>query len=186
MLDEPFSALDSFLKWNLELELSDLLSGFDGPILWVSHDLGECYRNCRTVCVIENGVSGAVTDMESLVHHPATQSAARLTGCRNFLSAQGCQGGVRLDGWDITLPLPAGDGPCTVAIPDSAVSLGAGPYRAQVFRTICDLNETAVLLRPVQDAAGPLLRVSAPKTAAPAQGAAVAFDLHPEQCLCYR
>ena len=186
LLDEPFSALDSFLKWNLELELSDLLSGFDGPILWVSHDLGECYRNCRTVCVIENGVSGAVTDMESLVHHPATQSAARLTGCRNFLSAQGCQGGVRLDGWDITLPLPAGDGPCTVAIPDSAVSLGAGPYRAQVFRTICDLNETAVLLRPVQDAAGPLLWVSAPKTAAPAQGAAVAFDLHPEQCLCYR
>ena len=186
LLDEPFSALDSFLKWNLELELSDLLSGFDGPILWVSHELGECYRNCRTVCVIEIGVSGAVTDMESLVHHPATQSAARLTGCRNFLSAQGCQGGVRLDGWDITLPLPAGDGPCTVAIPDSAVSLGAGPYRAQVFRTICDLNETAVLLRPVQDAAGPLLRVSAPKTAAPAQGAAVAFDLHPEQCLCYR
>ena len=120
------------------------------------------------------------------MHHPATQSAARLTGCRNFLSAQGCQGGVRLDGWDITLPLPAGDGPCTVAIPDSAVSLGAGPYRAQVFRTICDLNETAVLLRPVQDAAGPLLRVSASKTAVPAQGAAVAFDLHPEQCLCYR
>ena len=63
LLDEPFSALDSFLKWNLELELSDLLSGFDGPILWVSHDLGECYRNCRTVCVIENGASGAVTDM---------------------------------------------------------------------------------------------------------------------------
>ena len=177
LLDEPFSALDSFLKWNLELELSDLLSGFDGPILWVSHDLGECYRNCRTVCVIENGTSGAVTDMEALVHHPATQSAARLTGCRNFLSAQGCQGGVRLDGWGITLPLPAGDGPCT---------LGAGPYRAQVFRTICDLNETAVLLRPAQDAAGPILRVSAPKTAAPAQGAAVAFDLLPEQCLCYR
>lgn len=38
LLDEPFSALDSFLKWNLELEIADLLSGFDGPILWVSHD----------------------------------------------------------------------------------------------------------------------------------------------------
>ena len=186
LLDEPFTALDSFLKWNLELELSDLLSDFDGPILWVSHDLGECCRNCHTVCVMENGASGAVTDMESLVRRPATQSAARLTGCRNFLSARSCEGGVRLDGWDITLPLSTGDGTCTVAIPDSAVSLGAGPYRAQVFRTILDLNEASVLLRPTWDAAGPLLRVSAPKAAAPVEGTAVAFDLLPEQCLCYR
>ena len=168
------------------LEKKNLLSDFDGPILWVSHDLGECCRNCRTVCVMENGASGAVTDMESLVRRPATQSAARLTGCRNFLSARSCEGGVRLDGWDITLPLSTGDGTCTVAIPDSAVSLGADPYRAQVFRTILDLNEAFVLLRPTWDAAGPLLRVSAPKAAAPVEGAAVAFDLLPEQCLCYR
>ena len=93
---------------------------------------------------------------------------------------------MRLDGWDITLPLSTGDGTCTVAIPDSAVSLGTGPYRAQVFRTILDLNEAFVLLRPTRDAAGPLLRVSAPKAAAPVEGAAVAFDLLPEQCLCYR
>lgn len=53
LLDEPFSALDSYLKWNLELELSDLLAGFRGPILWVSHDLGECCRNCQKVCVME-------------------------------------------------------------------------------------------------------------------------------------
>lgn len=55
LLDEPFSAPDTFLKWNLELELADLLADFPGPILWVSHDLGECYRNCKTVCVMENG-----------------------------------------------------------------------------------------------------------------------------------
>lgn len=73
-----------------------------------------------------------------------------------------------------------------MAIPDSAVSLGTGPYRAQVFRTILDLNEASVLLRPTWDAAGPLLRVSAPKAAAPTEGTAVAFDLLPEQCLCYR
>ena len=98
LLDEPFSALDSYLKWNLELELSDLLAGFHGPILWVSHDLGECCRNCQKVCVMENGVSSSVTDMETLVRHPATQSAAQLTGCRNFLPARRCEGGVRLDG----------------------------------------------------------------------------------------
>lgn len=76
LLDEPFSALNTFLKWNLELELADLLTDFPGPILWVSHDLGKCYRNCKTVCVMENGRSGAGTDMQALVLHPATQDAA--------------------------------------------------------------------------------------------------------------
>ena len=32
LLDEPFSALNTFLKWNLELELADLLADFPGPI----------------------------------------------------------------------------------------------------------------------------------------------------------
>ena len=40
LLDEPFSALDSYLKWELELELGELLGAFDGPILWVSRELG--------------------------------------------------------------------------------------------------------------------------------------------------
>lgn len=107
LLDEPFSAPDTFLKWNLELELADLLADFPGPILWVSHDLGECYRNCKTVCVMENGRSGAVTDMQALVLHPATQDAARLAGCRNFLPAHRCAEGVQLDGRALTLPLQA-------------------------------------------------------------------------------
>lgn len=163
---------------------------FDETLAYAGQTLGlsnTCiFWHIRMPYCRQGVLAGAVTDMESLVRRPATQSAARLTGCRSFLSAWSCEGGVRLDGWDITLPLSTGDGTCTVAIPGSAVSLGAGPYRAQVFRTILDLNEASVLLRPTWDAAGPLLRVSAPKAAAPVEGAAVAFDLLPEQCLCYR
>ena len=52
LLDEPFSALDSYLKWNLELELSDLLAGFHGPILWVSHELGGSGTPFRILRII--------------------------------------------------------------------------------------------------------------------------------------
>lgn len=163
---------------------------FDETLAYAGQTLGlsntYIFWHIRMPYCRQGVLAGAVTDMESLVRRPATQSAARLTGCRNFLSARSCEGGVRLDGWDITLPLSTGDGTCAVAIPGSAVSLGAGPYRAQVFRTILDLNEASVLLRPTWDAAGPLLRVSGPTAAAPVEGAAVAFDLLPEQCLCYR
>lgn len=77
LLDEPFSALDSYLKW--ELELGEPLGAFDGPILWVSHELGECCRNCARVCVMENGQTGALQPMQALLDAPASVSAARLT-----------------------------------------------------------------------------------------------------------
>ena len=185
LLDEPFSALDTFLKWNLELELADLLAGFPGPILWVSHDLGECYRNCKTVCVMENGRSGTVTDMQELVRHPATQDAARLAGCRNFLPAHRCAEGVRLDGWALTLPLRTEGEQAAVAVPDSAVTLHAGPYRAVVFRVIRDLDASIVLLRPERQPDAPLLRAALQKDAPAEPGQTVSFDLRPDACLCY-
>ena len=184
LLDEPFSALDTFLKWNLELELADLLADVPGPILWVSHDLGECYRNCKTVCVMENGRSGAVTDMQALVLHPATQDAARLAGCRNFLPAHRCAEGVQLDGRALTLPLQAETEQVTIAVPDSAVTLHTGPYSAVVSRVIRDLDASIVLLRP-EHQNPPLLRAALPKNAPAEPGQVIRFDLRPEACLCY-
>ncbi len=185
LLDEPFSALDSFLKWNLELELSDLLSDFQNPILWVSHDLGKCYRNCQTVCVMENGRSGAVLDMKELAHHPTMQGAARLTSCRNFLPARACAGGVELEGWNIVLPLEAPAQRVTVAIPDEAVAIGIGPHEARVLRVISNLNSTVLLLRPAGTADAPLLRAVAPKDAQVQPGRTVHFSLQTDKCLCY-
>ena len=52
LLDEPFSALDSYLKWELELELGELLGAFDGPILWVSHELGGSGTPFRILHII--------------------------------------------------------------------------------------------------------------------------------------
>ena len=188
LLDEPFSALDSFLKWNLELELAELLAGFDGPILWVSHDLGECYRNCRSVCVMENGQSGAVTDMETLVRHPATPGAARLAGCRNFLSAHSCPGGVKLDGWDITLPFTDFmdlQETVTVAIPDDAVVL-RGDTPAVVERIIRDIHSTVVLLQPQGVPDAQPLRAVLPEGTTAETGQQLTISLLPEKCLCHR
>ena len=38
MLDEPFAALDEFLRWKLELELEDVLKEFGSTTLFVSHN----------------------------------------------------------------------------------------------------------------------------------------------------
>ena len=47
MLDEPFSALDAFLKEKLQLELLELLSGYDKDVLMVTHSRDEIYRFCE-------------------------------------------------------------------------------------------------------------------------------------------
>ena len=185
LLDEPFSALDSFLKWNLELELSDLLADFGGPILWVSHDLGECFRNCKTVCVMENGTSGPVTDMETLVLRPSSEGAARLAGCRNFLPGRRCEDGVRLEGWDILLPAAAEQDAVTVAIPEAAIRLGAGDQRCAVRRVIRDLDSTVVLIGPASGEDAAMLRAVVPDGVAVEEGASLPFTLLAEKCLCY-
>lgn len=185
MLDEPFSALDSFLKWSLELELSDLLADFNGPIIWVSHDLRECYRNCQTVCVMENGTSGPITSMDTLAYHPSTEGAARLAGCRNFLPAVRCEGGVKLNGWNIVLPLKASGDNVTVAVPDNAVNLQNGQYKATVERIIRDIGFTVVLLRPETESSSYCLRVTAASDIDVEVGQTVGFNLLTEKCLCY-
>ena len=185
LLDEPFSALDSFLKWNLELELAELLAGYAGPILWVSHDLGECYRNCSTVCVMENGRSGPVTDMETLVQHPDSRGTAQLVGCRNFLPAVRHKDGVKLLGWETVLPLAAPADAVTIAVPDDAVLPGEGPYTAEVQKVIRDMDAAVALLRPGNVPDAPLLRALLPAGMRIIAGDTVNFTLRIERCRCY-
>ena len=59
-----------------------------GPVVWVSHDWGEAYRNCPRVCVLEDGRSAPVREMENLMANPGTISAARLSGCENDVSVR--------------------------------------------------------------------------------------------------
>ena len=166
LLDEPFSALDSFLKWNLELELSDLLADFQGPILWVSHDRGEVFRNCKRVCVLDQGTSQGTFTLRQLFHEPETEAAARLSGCKNIVEAVPAGSAVTLPAWGLTLscgkPVPADI--CQAGIRARHVmTVPEGTpdaFYCTVERVIQDVFTTIVLLRPEGAADGvPLLRM---------------------------
>lgn len=186
LLDEPFSALDSYLKWNLELELSELLADFGGPILWVSHDLGECCRNCRRVCVMEQGRSGEMTDMAALVRRPTTLGTAKLAGCRNFFPVRAVEGGVLVEDWGLTLPLTAAQERATLAIPDGAIKIGTGDLACTVRRIIPDLGCSTVLLQPDGAAAdSPPLLTALPEGLKLREGERTTCALQPEQLLLF-
>ncbi|MPN08329.1 hypothetical protein SDC9_155611 [bioreactor metagenome] len=172
MLDEPFSALDSYLKYQLELELAETLASFPGSGLWVTHDRGEAWRNCHRVCVMSSGKSQPVQTLEELFRSPGTESAARLSGCKNFTAAVPGTGTVLLPEWGVSLS-------CDRAVPPEASVAGIrshhvrfaaegakNAFSCSVEKVIDDVFETIVLLRPLgaaQDA--PLLRMELDKAA---------------------
>lgn len=104
LLDEPFSALDSYLKWQLENEISDILADFGGPIIWVSHDRDEVYRNCKKICVMDKGKTVKTETVKGLFANPETVSAAMLTGCKNFVGFEPFEKQkIYIPDWDIYL-----------------------------------------------------------------------------------
>lgn len=192
LLDEPFSALDSYLRSQLEVELSQLLADFRGPLLWVSHDRGEVLRNCPAICVMEHGRSQPVTTADALMRHPATEAAARLSGCENFSDAVADGRQVSLSQWGITLPAPRPiTGRCRAGIrARSLYPVPAGtPYAfsCTVVRVMPDAFYQTLLLRPDHAPEGaPLLRMVHPTGAdIPAPGSCMTAAVNPEDILLF-
>ena len=136
LLDEPLSALDEFLRRELAQQIFDLLSDFDGSVIWVTHDAQEALSVCKNVCVLENGQSSGIFPTQTLFSDPQTAAQARLAGLRNLYR---CENGFLPE---LGLHLPFGNG--TVCIPPEAVIPG-GDLHCVCIRTA---NGNA-LLRPV-------------------------------------
>ena len=86
MLDEPFSALDSYLREEVEGEVGSLLAGFGGTALLVTHNRDEAYRLCRDMIVMDGGQVLRTGGTKEVFADPQSTTAARLTGCKNILS----------------------------------------------------------------------------------------------------
>ena len=168
------------------IELADLLALFGGPVLWVRHDLDECYRSCGSVCVMEDGKTGAVTGMDEMIRHPESVSAARLAGCKNFLAAVEKNGAVYLPEWGMALPVDAkGKTFTTLGIPDHALALSvSGALRCTLCRVISGVEQDILLLRPEHCGEGaPALRVAAARKNSLRAGETVCVALDAEKLL---
>ena len=104
LLDEPFAALDTHLRWQMEGEVRQTLAEFPGVALLVSHDRGEVYRMSGRVCVLNAGVAEPVTATRDLFERPRTLQAALISGCKNCVPAELLGAGqVRVPGWNTIL-----------------------------------------------------------------------------------
>ncbi len=84
LLDEPFSALDTYLRHQLQEQLIETLSTYSGVTLFVTHNLEEAYELCQQLLVMSQGQIIANDDKQNIFAHPNTYTTAQLTGCKNF------------------------------------------------------------------------------------------------------
>lgn len=106
MLDEPFSALDTYLKEKLQTEVLDLLKLYKGEVLMVTHSRDEAYRFCENIVVIEKGKSILIGNTKETFKNPKLKEVATLTGCKNISECKIIsKNKVYLSDFDITLNL---------------------------------------------------------------------------------
>lgn len=106
LLDEPFSALDSFLKEQLLEEMIRQLSDYQGDVIMVSHSRDEIYQFCQRLLILDKGRVIISGDTKAIFDEPGYKEAARLTGCKNITNAV-CvdQQKLAVPGWHCTFEL---------------------------------------------------------------------------------
>ena len=127
LLDEPFSALDSYLRDRMQVEMLEMLEYYKGQVVMVSHSRDELYRFSNELFVLNKGSIIRHGETKSVFREPENPVAARLTGCKNFSAARVAdEHTLEASDWGITLKLDR-------KIPVDITSVG---YRAHFFEPV--------------------------------------------------
>ena len=127
LLDEPYSALDSYLRDRMQVEMLEMLEDYAGQVVMVSHSRDELYRFSEELFIVSEGRIIRHGDTKSVFREPEKAMAARLTGCKNLSAARRIdEHTVEVPDWGIILDLKR-------TVPQSTSWVG---YRAHSFEPV--------------------------------------------------
>ena len=140
LLDEPFSALDNYMRTRMEHVILDLLEEYQGPSILVTHDRNEAYRMAQRIGVMEAGTIVEQKEKRAFFDHPGSVAAARLTGCKNISRIHKKEDGTWFaEDWGLTLAAPLqGEKALKEARIDEVTHVG---YRAHYFQYVEDKTD---------------------------------------------
>ena len=158
MLDEPFSALDYYLKEQLQFQVREVLRGYTGDVLMVSHSRDEVYRFCEKSIILNRGQVAMKGETRAIFQKPENVTAARLTGCKNFSRIRRI-GEYEVEALDWGLTFQTEE---AVAAEHAYIGIrahqfypahgSANEFTCEWRDTLCQPFEWDVLLRPVENA----------------------------------
>lgn len=86
LLDEPFSSLDSNLRYAMRQYLLDLKAEFGFGIILVTHDQDEAFYLSDRLVVLLDGKVQQIAPPQEIYYRPANQKVAEFIGAMNYLS----------------------------------------------------------------------------------------------------
>lgn len=105
--DEPFSALDYFLKNQMQKQLLGILEYQNKTSPIVTHDIDEAYWLCYRIAVINDGKIDVFDNKKNIFEKPETVSVAKITGCKNISKIKKLdEDRVYAIDWGIELKIP--------------------------------------------------------------------------------
>ena len=103
LLDEPFAALDDYLKTRLQMKSKEIIDKFNIPTILVTHNRDEAYLLADEIGIIDNGSLLIKKEKKELFKEPEFYSAALLTGCKNITNVIKEKNKLNLLDWGITI-----------------------------------------------------------------------------------
>lgn len=88
LLDEPFSNLDTEMRYQMRSEVRELLKATGTTAILVTHDQQEAMTVADRVAVMLDGVIAQIDEPETLYHFPATRAVANFVGQGTFVPAR--------------------------------------------------------------------------------------------------
>lgn len=138
MLDEPFSALDSHLRDQLQIQMKRLLEQYGGTALMVTHSRNEAYHLSDSIALMDEGGFLALKETKALFADPGSVAGASMTGCKNIAAAvKTGEHEVEVPDWGIRLKTgqPVGDDLCAVGIRAHYFGVRTTQNRAATYQT---------------------------------------------------
>lgn len=147
LLDEPFSALDAYLKESLQVDMIKLLKNYHGDAVMVTHNRDEVYKLCPGLMVLENGRVRSLGDTHDMFARPKDVATARLTGCKNISRAKKVsEYRVHALDWDVIFTVEE-------AVPDKTAYVGIRAHSFVPSRSADAQN--AIAVKPFEVIEGP-------------------------------
>ena len=104
LLDEPFSAVDVPLREKLRIQLQEIVSTLDQPVMMVTHDLEEARYLADHIAVMVNGQVCRHGFTNKVFNDPGSYEVAKILGWRNFIQVKSiCPDSVAGDWGELVL-----------------------------------------------------------------------------------
>lgn len=101
MLDEPFSALDEYLKEQLWVDMTHFLENYSGMVILVSHSRNEVYRFSQQVMILEDGKTVETGQTRQVFAHPSCLMSAKIAGFQNISKVSCLEGNFYFSDWGL-------------------------------------------------------------------------------------